>query len=246
MDFLIVSILVALLAILYVWYKTRGTHSISDDMLVPLNTDDDKILVHWYKTNTKQTYNFEMNEFSIATKYLNRNYNIDINPDIIVVGRNLASQYNDLTGKILSSSYLESNDCLFDLRSTTALPIEIALIHNSHILKELRRNNNYDLTQLNSIMDSNLDIEAKAYLQEVLKIRWEKINLLDNPAVLNNNGSYLYITIPSSEIVTISSSETVTVLDSVLAYSTPHGARINLLCSNYEFEALINRLKSKF
>lgn len=245
MDYLIVSILVAIIAIVYVWYRTRGTLTISDSQFIPLNTDDDKLLVHWYKLNMKQSYNFEFNDFSIATKYLLRNYQLDIKPDLIVVGTNLASQYSEITGNNLPKNNNNSSesDCVFDLRSTTGLPIEIAIIHNTRLKQDLRRNNSCDLTELNSIIESDLDIIAKNYIQEVLKFRWEKINKLNDSTILNINHnntsyeSYLYLPLPNTQ----SQSETITVLDSVSAFVTPQGARINLLCSNFEFEALIKR-----
>ena len=235
--FLVASIIISLIAIIYVWYITRGLNSIPDDESVPLHTDEDKLLIHWYKLNTVHSFDF-IDDIDVAIKYLKRIHDIETNRDSIVIGTNLEYQYFTITHRELRNKYSPNVDCIFDIRSTLAKTGEIAIIHNPKIAATMRRNNTFDFNELNSIMESNLDIIARDYMQEILKARWEQILELNDSQILlhNTEGSYLYLRIPSSE-------DTVNILGGVTAKMTPLGARINLLCSNYEFESLISRWK---
>lgn len=252
--FLFATIIVALIAILYVWYVTRGLNPIPDDKPIPLDTDDDKLLVHWYKMHIKQSYDFNTNDSEAAAKYLKRIYNIEINPELLVLGTDLDSQYFSITRNHLNNKYLDTSnqpdstpndnfsqtntDYLFDIRSTIGKAGEIAIINNSRVRENLQRNNNLDFTEISSIINSDLETVANDYLLEVLKFRWTHILELNDPSILNSSGSFLYLR--TSQETTLGLP--VLVLGGrVTALMTSQGARLNLLCSNYEFEALIKR-----
>lgn len=241
--FLIAAIIFAIVAVLYVWYITRGLNSIDDNAVLPLESDEDKLLKHWYKANMQQVYDFNVNDVEIAAKYLQRIYNIEINPGLLVVGKNLISQYYALTHSSLSYEYRPNADCIFDLRSSLAKEVEVAIIHSDRVRHELQRHNSGDLTEVSLIMNSDLDGIAHEFISNVLKFRWEQIDALHDPNVLNHEGSYLYYRSPEGT----RPGTTVTILDKVNALVIPFGpttrARVNLLCSNYEFEALIRRWK---
>ena len=237
--FLIATILVALIAVLYVWYVTRCLNSIPNDKPVPLDTDDDKVLIHWYKMNIKHSYDIDSDD-TIAAKYLQRIHNIDITSSLLVIGNDLDTQYSKLTRQRLQSVYTPDADCIFDLRSTLGKTGQIAIVHNNKIRESLKRTNTFDITDLSLIINNELDIVARDYLRDVLNFRWEQLLQLNDPNILNNEGSYLYLQSPDDSI----NGFPVTVLGgSVTAMTTSRGARINLLCSNYEFEALIERWK---
>jgi len=271
--FLIFSILIALLAILYVWYVTKYSNSIPDDKPIPLESNDDRLLIHWYNMHIKHSFDFNINDLEIAAKFLERIYNIKIDPNLLVIGTNLENQYFKITGHHLENGYSPDKDCLFDVRSIIGKSGEIAIIYNENLRNSLRKVNTFDFTELNDIINSDLDIMARDYLYEVLKFRWEQITQLNDPNVLNNHGSswfcktkprgnevipaptlsYLYLRIPSSgnedplgfaKQTHSIDGNVITVLNgAVSALMTPNGARINLLCSNIEFETLIKRWK---
>lgn len=238
--FLISMIIIAVVAILYVWYVTRGTHTIPDDKPLLLDTDEDKILVHWYNLHTKPSYDFNVDDCAIAAKYIHRIYNLEVNPNNIVVGTNLDAQYYTLTNNHLESKPSLDHDYLVDLRSLSAKSGEIAVINDPVIRTKLERANSLDLTALNLIIESDLDIIAKEYLDGVLKARWELIQKLNDPNIANNDGSYLYLNL-SVHPNNYPQGNSSTVLDNVTAKFIMGRARINLLCSNYEFEALLKR-----
>ena len=235
---LLILVIIALISIAYVWYVTRGLHSLSEDQHLSLDSTDDKLLFHWYKLHTNHSFNFDITDQEIAKKYLHRIYDINVDAHFIVVGTNLSSQYTKLTGKQLLSRYVPNVDCIFDIRSTIGKDGEIAIIYNQKYVDILRHHNNYNLSEINDIIDSEIDILARDFLQDILKFRWEQISQANNTNVLNSEGSYLYLSIPEE----ILSPETVLLPGNIIAAITPLGARINLLCSNLEFESLISRL----
>ena len=238
--FLLVSILIAAIAIIYVWYASRGLNSISDDVILALDTDEDKILSQWYQTQIKPTFDFQTNDTEVAVKYLKRLYDLDVDPNSIVVGSSLNAQYRKLTQRRLATQYTAGADCLFDLRSTIGIPGEIAVVMDPRIRTTLFRNNTTDASMFTAIINNELDITARDYLHELLNQRWERIRQLNDPNVINSGGSYLYLNITRE---TVSGSTSVLVFDNVTGLITEDGARINLLCSNLEFETLIARWK---
>jgi hypothetical protein len=90
------------------------------------------------------------------------------------------------------------------------------------------------------IMNSDLDLIAHDTLKEILQFRWDQISKLNDPNILNidGNGSYAYLRVPEN---TSLKDDTIEIMTGITAAVTPRGARINLLCSNYEFEELIKR-----
>ena len=76
-----------------------------------------------------------------------------------------------------------------------------------------------DLSLLNTILDDPYHL---AYLKEALRIRWEQLALLGYEPT---NSSYLYLDHDCDKLITAN-------------------GRVNLLCNNYEFDALITRLKT--
>ena len=232
--YLIISFLISIIAIIYIWYITRNISFISDSELLSLNTTDNSLLSNWYKRYAKPSFTFFIDEYLTASTLLKRLYNIEIDPNNLVIGENLSSQYYNITHQHLlpfssDTSYSSHLNYLFDIRSSIGLNYDIAIIHNPRLLSLLRRSNTIDLSETISIIDNELDIIAKNYLSQILKYRWDKINSISDINILNTSGSFLYLrhcNIPNIETV-----------------STSLGFRINLLCSDLEFETFINRWK---
>jgi len=234
--FLIVTIIIAVLAVLYVWHASKGMRHIPDEDLLHLHTDEDRVLSYWYKQFIKPTLNLDLTEYETGARFINRVHNFKIDHNLLVMGDDIADQYYEITHKILPhftpSIDALTSDCFFDLRRSVGKNGEIAIIHDHHIRSLLRDNNIYDSSDLNNIIESELDITAHKYLEKILEYRWEKIRQLDDPNLLNKDGTYAYF--PVRQYYT----PLVGVLD------TPKGSRINLLCSDLEFETLIKRWKT--
>lgn len=231
--FIIFAFIIAVIAIIYIWHVSKQYTSISDDKILLLDTNDDRILSDWYYHHIKQSFDFDLNldTYDISSKFINRIYNIDIDPNLLVVGLDIKSQYFYKTTNILPLfSDSTKHDCFFDIRSLVGKEGEIAIIYDSKVRSFLRNNNNnYDITNLNSIIDNNLDIKAKEYLVAVLKYRNDTLTSLNYPGLLNIDGTYAYFennNIPNVETL-----------------KTKFGYRINLLCTDLEFDTLIKRLK---
>lgn len=227
--YLVISIVVAIIAVVYMWYMTRGINSIPDTTILMLNTTDNYLLADWYKHYTKPSFAFNTNECEVAARLLERLYDIQVNPNLIVIGNDLASKYNTLTHRHLSVDVTNTNvDTIYDIRSAVGVNTEISLIHNHRLRNELRRITSSDsFNEIYPIVESELEIIARDYLKQVMKYRWDKIMELNDNRVINNNGTFLYMrecNIPNIE----------TTITSI-------GIRINLLCTNLEFETLIQR-----
>ncbi len=232
--------MIAIVSIVFVWYMTRYSYGISDNEPVPLHTDEDKVLTTYFQNYVNPVFDFNSNDTSIAAKYLQRVHKVEVDPKLIVIGTNLNEQYFARAHSHLSLSYQKNKDCLFDLRTDIGKNIEFAIIHNPKIRTELQKVNGTDLNELNSIMSSELDISGKEYLQEVLTNRWNSILELSDSNVINNSGSYLYLRNNSS-----ATGLPINIMgDKIIGLSTSKGIRLNLLCNNYEFEALITRWKT--
>jgi len=218
-------IIVALLSILYVWYMSKTINNYPDDKILDLSNNNDSILSKWYESTIQIIYQYDNDESEIAAEYLHNVYDLEVDPKLIVIGENLNSQYKKLTRKELPKN------CIFDLRSSLGIPGEIAIINNDKIRNILIRNNNYDIKLLYEIVKSKVDKIAHDALQEILKYRWSQITeTLD----IKGFGSYLYLENDTEEI-----------FPGVLSKITEEGCRINLLCTDLEFNTFLKRSKYK-
>jgi hypothetical protein len=231
--YLVISFIIAIIAIIYIWYMTRSVNTIPDTTILALNTADNYLLESWYKRFAKPSLVFDINEYETAARLLKRLYDIDVDPNLIVIGENLSSQYYQITQMHLSSHTNQQNsleNTVYDIRSAIGVNYDIAIINNPRVRATLRRNNTVDLSETIYIMSNELDVIARDYLKQILKYRWDKINEISDPSILNAGGTFLYLrecNIPNIETI-----------------STPFGFRINLLCNDLEFETLIKRWSS--
>lgn len=225
--FLIMLIVVAFLCILYVWYISKSINYYPDDKILDLSTDEDKLLSKWYESNIQIIYEYGINIQELAAEYLNNVYDLKVDPTLIVIGNDLFSQYRTLTNKELSK------DSIFDLRSSLGFPGEIAIIKNEKIRNMLIKNNNYDIKTLYEIVKSGVAKNAHNTLKEILNHRWNKIT---ETLGIEGSGSYLYL---QNENITDGE-----IFPGVISKNTEQGFRINLLCSDLEFNIFLKRAKT--
>jgi hypothetical protein len=238
-NYLLVLAIISIISIIYVWYVTMNLNYIADDEYVYLHTDEDKIATKWYENNITHSIQTEIiDDLVTAEKFLQRVCDIEVDKNLIVIGENLEDQYNYLTKNTLSTKYDPDADCIFDIRSLIGKKGEIAIIHDKNILGKMRRNNNFDLSEVASVMDSNLDKITKTYFPIMINDRWKKLLQLNDPNLMNGEGSYAYYKISSTE------KDIVNLFGNVTAATVRHNnslARINLLCDDTEFKNLLKR-----
>lgn len=229
--YLLISLLLFAILIIFIIYMILTKSSTHNPNILNLNTEEDKILTPWFDKNIRLSYNLEIiDDLDVAQQFLERLFNIKIDKNKIVIGHNLTSQYYNLTNNIIDSNYHENKDTIFLLRDILGISGNIAIIHDLNIRNELAKKNHIDLTYLKSIIDNELDIIARDYLKKILIDRWNTIKTVDNLEIINSSGSFLYLkTLPT---------------DNIKAFKTNNGFRINLLCTNTEFDTLIDNLKS--
>lgn len=198
------GILLGIAIVIYLWYLYSSIKRINDNDVLSLNSDIDMILTPWFISQTK-----------------NKRYGSQLNLE----------QFEDLPSMLLKQLFnidgkdkaqiIKYNGGKYNLRDIIGINAEIVLNENYN------DESIFDTSLIKDIVDENLIDIGKEYLEKVLAHRWEKINNLNDPNVINNSGSYLYLkecNIPN-----------------VISEKTNQGYRINLLCSDLEFGALIKR-----
>ena len=165
MDFIVVAIIVSLLTILYIWYVTSKVRSIKH---LVLDSSEDKILKPWFDSNVKTNYTLDIDEKKVAALYLEKIHKISVNPKFIVVSEDLYSQ----CGK---------TEKIYYMRDTLGIDIEIAIIKDK-ILRDSIQQNDYDYQFVNNILSSDLYLNAKEYLTNLLKTRWKFVKKLEDPS----------------------------------------------------------------
>lgn len=251
--FIIFSILVVLLYIVYIWYKTQYSNYISDDVNVVLNDDDNKLLKHWYKMHIGDVVFTDTNELDVAANFLLIMYGIEVDTNLIVIGDFIDRKfYLEQTGQTLNTIYNDENidcegDIIYDIRSVLGLVGEIAIIHDQKLVMHMRRRTqSIDIGELDSIINSDICTGARDYLREVLKLRWDEIMKI-SPYTKHTTGSYLFL--ESGDKFHINEYPKDQMIDNIIGFfgTTNKGhimtqnGRTNLLCSDYEFRALIDR-----
>ena len=226
---ILILVIIILISIAYVWWVTRYSNIISDDQELKLHTEEDKMLGNWYQNLNKSPLNFGMDDREIATAFIERIYNRKVDYEHIIIGTNLEKQYYKITGKeIEKENYI-------DVRSLIGKPWEFIIVPDrkvrAQIVVEI-----VDLNELNDIMIAKAEQGAWEYITDLLDNRWKMIDALNDEDVLNSSGSYLYLKTDSNE-------DEVIVKQNIRAKGTSKGARINLLCDNWEFETLMKRLR---
>lgn len=219
--YLLVTALVAILAVIYVWYKCKYLNYIPDDVILKLGGSDASLLSKFFDEFLKPDISFDLNEENIAANLIKRLYKKDVDPDLLVVGEDAYIHYTLLTGKILDI------DNYYDLRSAIGLNLEALVITNSKIREILKRRLLITcMPEVSELIKLELDVVTKEYLKQILEYRWNVLKSLNNHNIINKKGSYLYISdceIPNVEI-------------------DEKYKRINLLCTDAEFETLVKRL----
>lgn len=228
---ILILIVVALISIIYVWYITRYSHIINDSEPLELQGEENKILDVWYQAINKSPFDFGLDNREIAANFIERLLNRKVDPEDIVIGNNLKEQYYKITGKNIEEDYINVRDLIG--KPWEFLIITDKSLRDKFIVEQI------NLNELNDIMLANLDKSAYDYIADLLSVRWGMINELNDSDIINDKGSYLYVKLPDN----IEEENKVIVKQNIVAARTMKGARINLLCDNWEFETLIKRLK---
>ena len=207
------------------WYCSSNYRT--DAIKVDLSGSEDKLLSDWYSEQNKDVTDLPVVESSpeiLACTVLSRLYNVDVEPAVLALGNNLDVEYQKLTGR-----HLVAGETLFALRDTLGLSLDIAVVRSSKVRRALA-SSTCDLTQLQSIIDNKLFEQAAPYLKKVLDHRWTKLLELEDSRIINNSGSYVYVRGDSEHV-----------LHNVIGHQSNDIVRLNLLCSEHEFDLLLKR-----
>lgn len=249
-NIIYILIIIIVIAIIIVWYISSNIKEKSNNTELVLNTDDDKILSQWLQENKKQTFNYSLSNEEIVSKLIKKIYNFDVDHKNIIIGHNLKQKYYNLTRNEIQTKFSEEQDCILYLRSIIGINYEICIINSSTNIFDKLQNlqndiitedsidsleNNINIYFLNDIIESNLEKTAYDHIRKVLNIRWSKILETKNNYILERNSDDSFLYLKSNHTI-----------PNLISYNNElKEDRINLLCNNVEFEALIHRLNSK-
>lgn len=235
-DIIYVLIIIIIVAIIVVWYISSNMKEKSNNTELDLSTDDDKILQQWLEENRKQSFNINYANELIIVRLIKKLYNFDIDVDNIIIGTNLEQEYYNITEKKITAKFSETEDCILYLRSVLGINYEICIINSSNnLFNKLQKiqNNAIDLCSINDIIECNLEKTAYDHLRKVINTRWKMILETNNKNILERNSDDSFLYLKSGHNIY-----------KLIGHPTSKGDRINLLCNNYEFDALIHRLNS--
>ena len=117
------------------------------------------------------------------------------------------------------------------MRTLIGFPAELAVVDDSDVAYRMRKKfQDLDLKDLTYIMAIDPELTVTNYLKQILDSRWETIRALNDPKIVNSNGTYLYY-----------KTDTEYIFGNVKGTLTPEGLRLNLLCSSLQFKTLISR-----
>lgn len=228
MDTVWILLFAAIIITAIFWYFTRGYRSIPLDQVIDLSTEENKLFGSWYEEQLKPCLDPLPSNSELGALLVNRLYGLNVTPETVVLGMDLDLEYHRRTkNKLLPGDRpAETGDSILDLREILGRPGQIALIANPRLQRRLAKGAQYEGEELHKILTQNLEVPVRNYLQEVLALRWGKLSELQNITLRNTSGSYAYLQhrIPN-----------------LLTKSEDGFQRVNLLCTDLEFETFLQR-----
>ena len=226
-----VLIIIIIISVIVVWYISSNIRENSNNTELELNTDDDKILQQWFEENKKQSFDIDLTNEQIIAKLIKKLYSFDVDYKKIIIGTKLDRKYFYITKRKISTKFSDKEDCILYLRSIIGINYEVCIINSSNKIfsKLSNAQNDINLFYLNDIIESNLEKTGYDHIRKVLNTRWDRILETNNTLERTSDDSFLYLKSTHN-------------IPNLLTHPTSKGNRINLLCNNVEFEALIHRL----
>jgi hypothetical protein len=244
----------------FVWQKTKNlTH---DDVLI-LNSYKFPSLEQWYINHAEPTLPSFLQEEEIAKDYIETLHKLSVNKEDLVIGLRLKEKYKKIyeKNKELLKHVTSVSDQIkfFDLRSEIGLPGEIAIIPNKEVrnlLYKIRINKKdlYDSKEYyNDIIKNNelywiRKVNKKFYpilythTTSILQERWEKLNHLFQDHLFQKTKKHKSVFVIKNNKERSSGQ----ICDQlrIIAKEEDYGSVINMLCSNKEFDTLVNRFEA--
>jgi len=231
MDMLYILIIIVIVVVIAVWYISSNIREKSNNSELALNTDEDKILLQWFEENKKPSFNMDLTNQQIIAKLIKRIYDFDVDPNNIIIGNNLEQEYYNVTKKKISTKFSGNEDCILYLRSIIGINYEVLIINSSRNISKFNSSDDLDLSMINDILDSNLEKTAYDHIRKALNIRWKAIMETNNKNIIDRNSDDSFLYLKSNHNI-----------PKLICDNTVKGDRINLLCNDVEFNALIYRL----
>lgn len=214
---LFVIILLILVGVLAVWYLSRNIHKFPDGKVIDLSGDDNH-LQPWLEVEVKKHFSI-LEPQDVAQLFLKKALNLEVEKEYLAIGVNLYEKYHKFY-KEEPSSY-----DFYDLRELIGLNFQIIACQTR---RQAERLTEYlDYSRIVDVLEEPGALEMiRPYLIKTMDWRWSKIMKIFD---VRRTGSYLYL--PRGQI------------PNVLSQETKLGQRYNLLGTEKEFIAFIERLE---
>ena len=223
-NFINYTSIILVLTILYLWKKSRDINYIGPNRILHLETENAGLITTWIKNNVKPNYtNMFEDPAKTATEFLNRlpiDDHKNLDPKRVVFGKNIGR-------------YLNPSDqvAILNLRDLLGIDGEIAIFSNEELRRKVALQVPYfSDTTLKSLISQGLDIVLLRQVESALKYRWDTLKKYLENQLLNDHGSFAYLSENS--------------ISNTALFKTPNGYRLNMLCSRLEFDTLITRIKN--
>lgn len=244
MDYrLLLMVVITLVLIGVMWYISSSSYT--DRIKVNLGDTEPKLLSDWFKheLNINNTTDSAVVDTELiqqgqiaACSLLKVLHDVDIDVDSIFIGTDVQDNYHQITGKSFTL-----NRTLFNLRDILGLTMQICTVnpklHDELNKEQISSNHQVSAQQLRlliAIVDHKAYDVILPYIKKVLDHRWNKLLELQDDRIINSSGSYLYLRSDNEEILP-------NVVGSLISNDE---VRINLLCSEYEFDVLLKRWRT--
>lgn len=232
-QFLLVLVLVSVVVIFLLWWSSTWFVVGSDDSL-RLDTTDAALVDAWYKEYTGPFPGMNMDERIMAQTLLYDLRGIHMDKDYILIEDDLDKlneKHIELTGRTVSS------ENVFHMRELIGLPGVICIVQDRSIrerlTKQLEHDTCYDARYANLIIEKDLHKAGNEYITAALEKRWQLLSAIYGDRLTNNHDGYAYL------------DKNVTPPNKTVFGDTKGKSlwRINMLCSDKEFDALLKRAR---
>lgn len=220
----LVLLIIAFIAILFIWWYTAGRNDIPESTVIDLSTSENKILD---VSSLPETIDFTP-PAEIATQYLQQQHGLT------PVAADRIQLTNDYLGKEQS----------FNLRDEVGLDLQIVVFEDGAHIPDMISPSMDEIAKLQKILQADLLGQATEIVHRTLDDRWRRLLELSFSSLRNDSGSYAYFEEwPLTNVKVATRDSGYSNYQPQQSVHQP-GAdyRLNMLCTEVEFNNTLRRM----
>jgi len=221
----LVLLIIAFIAILFIWWYTAGRNDIPESTVIDLSTSENKILD---VSSFPETIVFTP-QAEIAAQYLQQQHGLTPAADRITL-----TGYDNLVSKEHS----------FNLRDEVGLDMKIVIFEDGAHIPDMISPSMDEIAKLQKILEADLLGQATEIVRRTLDDRWRRLLELSFPSLKNDSGSYAHFEAWSLTNVKVATRDPgrgdYKAQQSINQHGTDY--RLNMLCTEVEFNNTLRRM----